>query len=234
MILQKKYCILGLIGCLCFGIGDWLLGYVDPMPVEGDVFYFIRAGHGVDYNTLRVVVILALASIGIFFLYPGFIHIADIAKDGRTKRLLGYAFGLCSVGWMMLHLLVSVNVLVFSEAAKSTGCDSAAVFSNRLGNAGMAVEKCALLFAVGAGILLIFAILRRNTCLKKSAVVFSPIILMLIIIVIAQALPQSAFSYGLYTFNMNAAMMVWLVYLLTVGSKTAKTAEERGNYHGSK
>ncbi|MCM1100030.1 MAG: hypothetical protein NC079_04795 [Clostridium sp.] len=220
MPVQKKYCILGLIGCLCFGIGDWLLGYVDPMPVEGDVFYFIRAGHGADYNTLRVGVTLALAVVGIFFLYPGFIHIADIAKDGKTKRLLGYAFGLCSVGWMMLHLLVSVNVLVFSETAKSVGCEFAAVLSNRLGNAGLAVEKCAALFAVGAGILLIIAILRRNTCLKKSAVVFSPVIPMLIIIVIARVLPQSAFSYGLYTFNMNAAMMVWFVYLFAAGNKT--------------
>lgn len=224
MALQKKYYILGLIGCLCFGIGDWLLGYVDPMPVEGDVFYFIRAGHGVDYNTLRIDVTLALAVVGIFFLYPGFIHIADIAKEGKTKRLLGYAFGLCSVGWMMLHLLVSVNVLVFSEAAKSIGYEYAAVFSNRLGNAGLAVEKCASLFAVGAGIVLIVAILRGNTYLKKSAIVFSPIVPMLIVIVIAYVLPQSAFSYGLYTFNMNAAMMVWFVYLLAVGRKAAETA----------
>ena len=22
--------MLGIIGCICFGIGDWLLGYVDP------------------------------------------------------------------------------------------------------------------------------------------------------------------------------------------------------------
>ena len=71
---------------------------------------------------------------------------------------------------------------------------------------------------MGAGIILIVAILRGNTYLKKRAAVFGPVIPMLIIIVIAQVLPQSAFSYGLYTFNMNAAMMGWFVCLLTVGS----------------
>lgn len=45
MALNKRCIIFGIIGCLCFGIGDWLLGYVDPAPIEGNIFYFIRAGH---------------------------------------------------------------------------------------------------------------------------------------------------------------------------------------------
>ncbi|MCM1225778.1 MAG: hypothetical protein NC548_66175 [Lachnospiraceae bacterium] len=225
MALQKKYSIFGLIGCLCFGIGDWLLGYVDPALVEGADLYFIRAGHGAGYNTLKVDITLALAVTGIFFLYPGFVHIADIAKDGKTKRILGYAFGLCSVGWMMLHLFVSFLVLAFSETEKNGGRELAITLADRFGSAGAAVEKCTSLFAMGAGIVLIVTILRGNTCLKKSAVVFGPVIPMLLIIVIAQVLPQSAFSYGLYTFNMNAAMMVWFVYLLAVGGKTAVGGE---------
>ncbi|MCM1126478.1 MAG: hypothetical protein NC429_08385 [Lachnospiraceae bacterium] len=225
MTLQKKYCIFGIIGCLCFGIGDWLLGYVNPALLEGADLYFIRAGHGMDYNTLRVDVTLALAAAGIFFLYPGFVHIADIAKDGKTKRLLEYAFGLCSVGWMMLHLLVSFIVLVFSEAEKKAGREIAMTLAGRFGSAGVVVEKCTSLFAVGAGILLIAAILRGNTCLKKKAAFFSPIVPMLVIIAVSQALPLSAFSYGLYTFNMNAAMMVWFAYLLIEGSKTVINCE---------
>lgn len=225
MVLQRKYCIFGLIGCLCFGIGDWLLGYVNPALVEGADLYFIRAGHGVAYNTLRVDITLALAVLGIFFLYPGFVHIADIAKEGKMKRFLGYAFGLCSAGWMMLHLLVSFLVLVFSEAEKGGGHELAIALADRLGSAGMMIEKSTSLFTVGAGILLIVAILHRNTCLKKKAVVFSPIVPMVIVIVIAQVLPQSAFSYGLYTFNMNAAMIVWFVYLLAA-RKNAVEVEE--------
>lgn len=220
MTLQKKYYILGLVGCLCFGIGDWLLGYVNPAPVEGNVFYFIRAGHGADYNTLKVGITLVLAVFGIFFLFSGFMHIMDIAKDERTKRLLGYAFGLCSIGWIMLHLLVSFNVLVFSEAEKNGGRVLAVVLSGRLGSTGIAVEKCASLFAVGAGIILAAAILFGNTCLKKRSVFFSPIIQMVVFITVSQVLPTSAFSYGIYTFNMNAAMMVWFAYLLAEGSKT--------------
>lgn len=36
----------GILGSLCFGVGDWLLGYVDPTPIGENIFYFISAGHG--------------------------------------------------------------------------------------------------------------------------------------------------------------------------------------------
>lgn len=87
MALQKKFIIFGMIGCLCFGIGDWLLGYVDPAPIEGNVFYFIRAGHGAGYNLSKAAFALALAMAGMCFLYPGFVHIADIVKDEKNEML---------------------------------------------------------------------------------------------------------------------------------------------------
>lgn len=57
---------------------------------------------------------------------------------------------------------------------------------------------------------------------------------MVVVIAVSQVLPQSEFSYGLYTFNMNAAMMVWFAYLLAAGGKNAKKVEGRGNYHDDK
>lgn len=57
------------------------------------------------------------------------------------------------------------------------------------------------------------------TCLKKASVLFTPIVLMGIIFVIAQILPLSSFSYGLYTFCMNGGMLVWFMYLLIVKRK---------------
>ena len=30
----RKYWLLGILGAACFGIGDWLLGYVDPRIVN--------------------------------------------------------------------------------------------------------------------------------------------------------------------------------------------------------
>ena len=45
---NQKYWLLGLIGCAMFGVGDWLLGYVDPQPVS-DAFTVLKPGHGAGY-----------------------------------------------------------------------------------------------------------------------------------------------------------------------------------------
>lgn len=220
MILKKKYIIFGMIGCLCFGIGDWLLGYVDPMPIDGDIFYFIRAGHGADYDTLKAAVTLAFAAVGTFFLCPGLLHLADIAKDGETAGWLRLAGALCCIGWATLHLNVAVNVAVFSEAAKIGGNGLAVTLSNRLGNVCLPVTYGSFLL-IGMGLVILTAgILRKKTVLHKSAVIFIPVIPALVIIVISQLLPHSPFSYGLYTFNMNGGLLVWLAYLLTQAGRT--------------
>ena len=192
MALQKKYTVFGIIGCLCFGIGDWLLGYVNPASVGEDVFYFIREGHGMGYDLSKAAVTLVLAMVGMCFLYPGFVHISDIADNEDTKH---------------------------SQAEQCGGRELALALSAGLGNAGMGT-LCVIFLLIGVPLLkLIIDILRRKTCLKRTAVFFSPIVPMAVIFVAAQLLPQSPFSYGLYTFCMNGGMLVWFVYLLTVNWK---------------
>lgn len=216
---SRKYIVFGIIGCLCFGIGDWLLGYVDPEPIEGNVFYFIRAGHGAGYELVKAAFSLTLAMAGMCFLLPGFVRISDIARDEKTKRSLEYAFGLCSVGWIALHILVSVNVIVFAQAEKSGGRELAVALSESLAGEGMGALACIFLFAGVSLVLLFIDILRQKTCLKKTAAFFSPLVPTGIISAAALILPQSAFSYGLYTFCMNGGMLVWFGYLLAVNRK---------------
>lgn len=43
---------MGLLGCALFGVGDWLLGFVDPQPVS-EVFSVLKAGHGADYPLME-------------------------------------------------------------------------------------------------------------------------------------------------------------------------------------
>lgn len=225
MVLNKKYIIFGIIGCLCFGIGDWLLGYVDPTRIEGNVFYFIRAGHSAGYDISKAAVSIALAMVGMCFLIPGFVHISDIAKKEKTKRYLKYTLLLASAGWLALHILVSVNVIVFSQADKIGGRELAVTLSENLANTGIGAVIYVYLF-VGVSLILLFVdILRQKTCLKRSAAIFSPLVPLGVIYVVSFILPQSPFSYGLYTFCMNGGMIVWLGYLLCVNRKCDRSVK---------
>lgn len=211
---NRKYWIWGIIGCICFGIGDWLLGYTDPGLTGGDLFYFIRAGHGADYNIKKVIITLALSMIGMPFFFTALIHIADIAADTKTALQLRYTFGLCSVGWLIIHFIVAVNVMVYSWMMKNAGRELANGMSNFLGNAMLPCLYIAYIFIGIALILLMTDILRGKTKLKKQAVLFTPLIWMAIVNITANIIPSTAFSYGLYTFCMNSGMLVWFFYLL--------------------
>lgn len=213
MALQKKYIVFGIIGCLCFGIGDWLLGYVDPAVIDEKVFYVIRAGHGAGFDTGKAAASLSLAVAGMCFLHPGFSHISDIAKEEKTRRFLGYAMELCSVGWLALHILVSINVAVFSQAKKIGGRGLAEALSGRLAGTGAAALFLVFLLIGVPLIMLAVCIVGQKTYLERKAAVFSPIVQMAVIFAVSQFLPASPFSYGLYTFCMNGGMIVWFGYL---------------------
>lgn len=211
---EKKYWVYGIIGCICFGIGDWLLGYVDPAQVGTELFYFIRAGHGADYPAAKAVVTMALAMVGMLFYLPALLHISDVAADQKTASHLRYTFGLCAVGWFAIHFIVSVNVSVFSWMAKNAGEELANGISHHLGNSMLICLYAAYLFAAIPCVWIIVDILRNKTELKRSAALFTPLVWTAVIGAAASILPASPFSYGLYTCCMNAGMLVWFLYLL--------------------
>jgi len=216
----------GILGSLCFGVGDWLLGYVDPTPIGENIFYFICVGHGAGYDTWKIVVTLVVAMVGMCFLILGMTSIADIAWKARDQRLLRYLFVLCAVGWIVIHFTVAINVLVFSLAEKAGGRELAVTLSHNLDSACLLFLYCAYIFVAAALVTLLVLILCGKTRLKRTAALFTPAIPMGIIAAVAGLLPESPFAYGLSTFCMNGGLIVWFAYLLC-HQNTA--AEDCGN-----
>lgn len=204
----------GILGSLCFGVGDWLLGYVDPTPIGENIFYFISAGHGAGYDAWKIVVTLVMAMAGMCFLIPGMICIAEVARKSGARRLLRYLFALCAVGWIVIHFGVAVNVLVFSMAERAGGRELAVTLSHNMDSACLLFLYCAYVFVAAALITLIVLILCGKTRLKRTAALFTPAVPMGIISAVSGLLPASPFAYGLSTFCMNGGLIVWFVYLL--------------------
>lgn len=142
------------------------------------------------------------------------LRIADLASDEKAAAHLRYTFGLCSVGWLIIHFIVAVNVMVYSWMAEYAGDELANGISNFLGNAMLPCLYIAYIFVGIPLILLIVYIFCGKTSLKKREAFFTPLIWMVIINVVAIIIPTTAFSYGLYTFCMNGGMLIWFLYLL--------------------
>ena len=78
-----------------FGIGDWLLGYVDPQPVS-EVFNVLKLGHGEGYALWKLALTLFLGVMGVPFMMAGCIRISELVTDEKRKNAMKWKIFLLS------------------------------------------------------------------------------------------------------------------------------------------
>lgn len=208
----RKYWLLGIIGGLCFGAGDWLLEYVDPASV-GEEFHVIHMGHGANYDLTKVSVTLLLAALGMVFLLPGFRAMANIVKDEKKKAREQFLWSLCAVGWIMIHFTVSVGIYVYSWCMHLENVELAHDLAVDVMDLFQPMQLVCYVFVAAPLILQLIDILRGKTVCKKMAALFSPLVWMCIFSAMAKILPAGPLANGLDGFCMNFGMIVWFVYL---------------------
>ena len=106
---NRKYWISGFIGCARFGVGDWLLGCVDPRPVS-EVFSVLKAGHGADYDLWKIALTLFLGVLGVPFMMAGCMRMAELVTDEKRKNAMKWSMMLLPVGWLLIHFTVSCGI----------------------------------------------------------------------------------------------------------------------------
>ncbi len=212
--MNRKYAIHGIIGCVLFGIGDWLLGYVDPGEVTGDVFYFISAGHGAGYQDWKIMLTMVCAIIGVLFLWQGFVHISDLMKEERDRAGAIRVFTFLTYSWLIIHFVVTIMVFIYSYTFRTIGSKQAVIITNGLDKV---MDPCILMayfILVIAMIDLIIMIAKGRTKLERSDAFMTPLTWMILIGAVSLIIPTSPFSKGLYTFCMNGGMIVWFIRLM--------------------
>ena len=215
--MNGKYAIQGIIGCVLFGVGDWLLGFVDPGKVPYDVFYFISEGHGAGYPDWKIAVTMVCAIIGVLFLWQGFVHISDLMKEEKDRTGAARVFTFLTYSWLIIHFVVTIMVFIYSYACRNIGVDHAVIIINGLDKVLDPCILIAYLILVIALIDLIIVIARGKTKLKRTDAFITPLTWMLLIGAVSLVLPASPFSKGVYTFCMNGGMIAWFIRLLALG-----------------
>lgn len=209
-----KLWLYGIIGCICFGIGDWLLGYVDP-GVIGEEFHVIRVGHGADYSLMKVTITMLLGVLGMVFLIPGFRAQADILKDEKRKPVFRFLMTLCAVAWLAIHVTVSTGVYIYSWCMHQG--DAAMAHDLTIDVLGLfrPIQFVSYAFLAVTLIMQILDIVKGRTLCPKIAVLFTPAVWMGALSLFQFVFPLSPFANGLYTFSMNGGMIIWFIYLLS-------------------
>ncbi len=209
---NRKYWISGLVGCALFGVGDWLLGYVDPQPVS-EVFSVLKAGHGADYSLWKIALTLLLGVIGVPFLMAGCVRTAELVTEEKRKSVLRYSMMLLPVGWLLIHFTVSCGIYAYAWNMRKGDPSAALSMSEDVIRMFQGTQIAADLLAVIPLFLLVTFTLRNKTALKKTSLLFTPFLWMALFSAVKFLVPATPFSNGIDTFCMNAGMMVWFGYL---------------------
>lgn len=204
---------MGLLGCALFGVGDWLLGFVDPQPVS-EVFSVLKAGHGADYPLWKIALALLLGAIGVPFLTAGCMRTAELVADDKRRSVLRYSMMLLPVGWLLIHFTVSCGIYAYAWNMQKGDPSAALALSEDVMRMFQGTQTVADLFAGVPLILLVIFTLRNKTALKKTSLLFTPLLWMALFSALKFVIPASPFSNGVDTFCMNAGMMIWFGYLL--------------------
>ena len=210
---NREYWLLGLLGCVLFGIGDWLLGYVDPQPAS-EVFSVLKAGHGESYALWKITLTLLLGAIGVPFMMAGCMHMAELVTDKKRGAVLRWGMMLLPVGWLLIHFTVSCGIYAYAWNMQEGDPSLALGMAEDMMRMFQVTQIVADLLAAIPLLLLVEYTLRDKIALKLSSLLFTPLLWMALFSAVKFLVPATPFSNGIDTFCMNAGMMIWFVYLV--------------------
>ena len=211
----QKYWLCGMIGAVCFGIGDWLLGYVDP-GIVNESFSVIKAGHGAGYDLFKITITLLFGAIGVPFLVLGCVKMADLIVEEKKKKTFRFWMALLPVGWLIIHFTVSIFIYAYSWSMQNGMAETAEKLAADTQHMMQPAQIVSYLFIGIPLVLLIIYSLRGKTALKKRSQFFTPLLWMALLSGLKFIVPATPFSNGIDTFCMNAGLIIWFVYLMAV------------------
>jgi len=215
---RKKYMIYamlcGILGCFCYGGGDWLMMYGDPTYV-GDLFWLTEGV--VNIASWRNTLAMVLAFPGIILYGIALFALKGLVIDQKRQKCYGVltAFGLTP--WLALHLFYIMVLYLYA-------------WLNGHGYAEQSTEICETLYNHLSWIVMVseavmlppfiywfWIVLRGNTMMPKTMAIVNPLVFYFALYIVRCIMPQSAFrigfTNGLMSESMIVCFIIWAIWI---------------------
>ena len=208
---QRAALVCGILGCLCYGGGDWLMMYGDPTPM-GTLSWLTAGTAAIPQWRYNLAMALAFPGIILYgialFAVQGYIQ---AEKHQRAYHVLNI-FGLTP--WIALHLFYVMILTLFSWMRQN-------------GLAAEALPVCEGLFTqlswlvpVSEGLMLpvflywFFLQVTGKTVFPPWMALTHVLVIYAILKGVSLLLPPSAFRLGLTNGLMSESMIIWFGIML--------------------
>ena len=205
-----KPLICGILGCLCYGGGDWLMMYGDP--THTGKLIWLTAGTA-QIPQWRYVLAMALAFPGIIFYGIALFAVQEYIREEKHRKAYYYlnAFGLTP--WIALHLIYVVILSLYAWLNNNGFSGDAITICEAL------YENFAWLIPVSEALMLpvflywFYLQITGKTFFKKRMAFTNVLIIFAVLKTIATIMPVSAFRLGFTNGLMSESMIIWFVLM---------------------
>lgn len=216
---QKTALICGLLGCLCFGGGDWLMIYGDP-SYRGALSWLTAGAAQIPQWRYNLAMILAFP--GIILYGAALFAVQGYIKGERERKIYHYlnAFGLTP--WIALHLFYVMILTLFSWMSTN-------------GYAADALPVCEGLFAelswlvsISEALMLpvflywFYLPLRGKTVFPKWMAFTNVLVIFAVLKGLTLLMPVSAFRIAFTNGLMSESMAIWFAGMLMWERRTRR------------
>ena len=207
---MKKYMktalLCGMLGCLCYGGGDWLMMYGNP-AYHGTLSWLTEGIAVIPQGRYNLA--MALAFPGIILYGIALFAVEGYIKDGKQRKVYHYlnAFGLTP--WIALHLFYVMILTLFSWMHGNGNADSALAVCEGL------FSRLSWLVPVSEALMLpvflywFWLQLRGKTVFPKGMAFTNVLIIFALLKGLSLAMPVSAFRLGFTNGLMSESMILW-------------------------
>lgn len=202
--------ICGILGCLCYGTGDWLMMFGNP-SYSGKLMWLTEGTAVIPQ--WRYILAMALAFPGIIFYGIALFLVQDYVTDEKSKKIYHYlnAFGLTP--WITLHLIYVVILSLFSWLNSNGFSQDALKICEGVFN------NFSWIIPVAEGLMLpvfvywFYLQISGKTVFKRRMAFSNVLIIFAILKCVSMFLPVSEFKLGFTNGLMSESMIIWFIFM---------------------
>lgn len=203
--------ICGMLGCICYGAGDWLMIYGNT--AHQGTLYWLTEGVA-QISAWRNTLAMALAFPGIVLYGIGLFYLGNYIKKRESKRIYRTLTTYGLTPWMCLHLFYIMILYLFAWMSQNGYADAALPVAEALFSHLSWIVIVSEIMMVPPFIYWFYLQFSGHTIFPKWMAFTNILIIYGILYLLKLLLPDSAFRIGFTNGLMSESMFIWFAVML--------------------
>lgn len=212
--------ICGILGCLCYGGGDWLMMFGDTTH-SGELFWLTDGVAQIPAWRNSMAMILAFP--GIIFYGIALFYIESFIKGEKERKRYHYlnAFGLTP--WMCLHIFYIMILYLYAWMMNHGYSEAALPACEALYHHLSWVIVASEVLMLPVFLYWFYVVIAGKTYFPKKSAFANVLVFYAILKMIAGLMPDSAFRIGFTNGLMSESMVLFFVVIWILAGKIQKS-----------